>query len=428
MHTNNHQKKVGLIIPGARHKKVIFGSSGRILRFFSCVCLLLFAFSAGACTATPEQPGSPQETAEQIPGDADFTAPFDTLWVDCKNGVEAHYVSLPRYCHTWAGTIIISPEEDKPDFYEVGEKELAKLQTEHFYKEILYAGKTCPIEFNYCLLSQGKLLALPLYTETPDGFYCTCVHSCSGRPDTLLLTLSSNRQREYTEYKLLLDMSTGEITDFLKSCSLEKIAKIHNIDVSEDLAWAVIRSSEDEYYLCNINEGSLVLADDLFENEVEACKFLDDKTVYCSSEDGTAWSYELDTGNYTLVFTDDSEIEYLFGTYALRIEDTGATYVVSLKTGQETLVADYCYISGTSSVLSPDNSRILFAKRDDSIEEMGYKEFAVYNIRDGKLTILPRQGYEVRTEIGYGWLDDQRVEVMAMNSKGEYYCYFYKFP
>lgn len=422
MLASNEQKKVGHI-PGAHHR-----SSGRILRFFSCLCLLLFAFSAGACTPKqdPEQPRSPQETAEQIPGDADFTAPFDTLWVDCKNGVEALYVSMPRYCHTWAGTIIISPEEDKPDFYEVGEKELAKLQTEHFYKEILYAGKTCPIEFNYCL-SQGKLLALPLYTETPNGFYCTCVHSCSGRPDTLLLTLSTNRQREYTEYKLLLDMSTGEITDFLKSCPLEKIEKIQSIDVSEDLAWAVIRSHEDKYYLCNTNEGSLVLTDDLFETKVEACKFLDDKTVYCSSEDGAAWSYELDTGNYTLVFTDDSEIEYLFGTYALRVEDTRAT-LISLKTGQETLVADYCYSSGTSCVLSPDNSRILFAKRDDSIEEVGYKELAVYNFRNGDLTILPRQGYEVRTEINYGWLDDQRIEVMAMNSKGEYYCYFYKLP
>jgi hypothetical protein len=316
MQRSSHQKIVDYIIQGTHLGKVISGSSGRFLRFFTFLCLLLFAFSAGACTATLEQPGLPQETIERIPGDADFTAPFDTLWVDYANGVEALYVSLPCNCGTGAGMIIISPEEDKADFYGVGEKELAKLQTKHFCKEILYAGITCPIEFNYCVF-QGKLLALPLYTETPDGFYCTCVHSCSGRPDTLLLTLSTNRQREYTEYKLLLDMSTGEITDFLERCPLEKIEKIQSIDVSEDLAWAVIRSHEDKYYLCNTNEGSLVLTDDLFETEVEACKFLDNKTVYCSSEDGAAWSYELDTDKYTLVFTDDSAIEYLFGKYDL---------------------------------------------------------------------------------------------------------------
>lgn len=36
----------------------------------------------------------------------------------------------------------------------------------------------------------------------------------------------------------------------------------------------------------------------------------------------------------TLVFTDDSEIEYLFGTHALRIEDTGATHVVRAVTAR----------------------------------------------------------------------------------------------
>ena len=109
------------------------------------------------------------------------------------------------------------------------------------------------MEFYYAEF-QGKTFTDFEYTETPAGDYAFNGAWEIG-PDTFLLSLSSGVQRDYSEYKLLLNIMTGETTDPLEKCPLEGIA-IQNIDFTENLARALIRSHES----CPVPPRLMVLA------------------------------------------------------------------------------------------------------------------------------------------------------------------------
>ncbi len=93
----------------------------------------------------------------------------------------------------------------------------------------------------------------------------------------MALTVSYGRQDDYSEYTLLLNLNTQEVTDIFDGCGVDQLSGITNTVFSSDMSKALITCDNGaSVYYCDMNTKTLLSVSEFTGTPVSAAWFLDD--------------------------------------------------------------------------------------------------------------------------------------------------------
>lgn len=384
--------------------------------------------------STPDV-GMPQEDKSRQSDDVEKV--YET---DIGDAVNIEYIRINGEFDYGRGLIYLyGGEEGSPAFYSVKDGQLAKLKTNETKLAYTWRGTGYDIEFSWC--EEDGAIYVHSSGKTPAGDSYWYVSPINGRTDTVVLTVSCGRQDEYSEYTLLLNLNTREVTDLFDSCGVVQLSGITSTVFSSDISKALITCNNDSsVYYCDMNAKTLIMVSEFTGASVNSAWFLDDNTICCYAvhENGncSCWYISLSTNDCTLLFADlpiynrISENGMIFtGTrYGLYVYLDKTTYVYDFKAGSRTIVEGLAYSEEDANITTNANgTKMLFAKFDHAADSLGISQLGVIDMEKGTFTILDREGYEIREEAVVGWFDNDRISILVTNSSGAKYLYLYSF-
>lgn len=240
-------------------------------------------------------------------------------------------------------------------------------------------------------------------------------------------------------YPVLLDLETGELTDFLASCRLGSLSQICNVAFSPDHDGFLLAQEGGALYYCDLNHNTLYSLDELSGEPVKACTITGDKII-CWSQGGEGdgalgdyrfWSIRLsdferqempdlqtDVDTRTLRFAHlagfDSQLRqgkmFSGSRYALCTSGSGQTYVLDMEDWSLQAVAGYTLpASNLSCVGSLDGQRLL-------LRDTGNNRACVLDYRDCTMVRL-----DVRNAESLLWFDSDTM--LEQPGDGSFYLY-----
>ena len=274
------------------------------------------------------------------------------------------------------------------------------------------------------------------------------VNTIPGRTDGVLLVLSQGSQVDYRQYTVLLDLTTGAVTDLLDGTGWEAAAPVREARWTDDLSAAILSSDRMGLFYCDRTAGTTVRLDELTGLEVFSAWFADGSdTMILLTRSGPAgeyydtWIYRPDGGTLTQTFSqlpvyrsregEPCGFWFFFGSqWGIYVEEDGTVSVLDLVTGGTTAVGDF-YLSQMEGSLIANSSgtRILFAGHDENADGLGISSLGVMDLERGVFTLLDRENYDALHEGVLGWFDEERVAITAhgKNDYNETWLYLYRF-
>ena len=286
------------------------------------------AVLAAACTFMAAMAVSPQlreavltffqlEETEQVPP-PDTTpansAPSMTQDLIAQQ-VEAQYIRLPGLSgYDYSNGTLFQVERRKDGsvldvhYWAAEGDELVPLNTHTTDFSTVWEGATytdtvywCEYEGNiscYCNGSAGMALD-----------YDWHVSAILDRTDAVLLTLSQRGQMGYRQYPVLLDLTTGEVTDLLGGTGWEAASPLTLVQWSSDLSAALLSSDRMGWFYCDRTAKVTTRLDQLTGLEVFSAYFAPDDSLILLSQSGPEgdcydiWTWQPDSGVLTQTFS-----------------------------------------------------------------------------------------------------------------------------
>lgn len=243
----------------------------------------------------------------------------------------------------------------------------------------------------------------------------------------------------YTYYPVLLDLETGELTDFLADCRLGSLSRICNAAFSPNRNGLLLAQEGGAIYYCDLESGTVYSLDELSGQPVKACTLTDDKII-CWNQGGEGggvlgdysfWSISLadfkrqempepesepDTSalRFAHLAGFDSQLRqgcmFSGSPYALCTDGSGQTYVLDMEQWQLQAVEGYTLpASNLSCTGSLDGQRLL-------LKDTGSNRAAVLDYRDCTMVRLDVQSAE-----RLSWFDSDTV--LEQPGDGNFYLY-----
>lgn len=110
-----------------------------------------------------------------------------------------------------------------------------------------------------------------------------CIMVLSGNVnETLFLLrdrLSQDGNTVYTDYPVLIDLESGELTDFLAKCKLNNISNICNVAFSPDRKGLLLAQEGGALYYCDLGSNVVYSLDELSNEPVKACAIADGRII-----------------------------------------------------------------------------------------------------------------------------------------------------
>lgn len=424
------------------------------------------AVLAAACTFMAAMAVSPQlreavltffqlEETEQVPPPVSAPINSDPSMTQdlIAQQVEAQYIRLPGlsgYDYSNGTLFQVERREDGSvldvHYWAAEGDKLVPLDTHTIDFSTAWEGVTytdtvywCKYEGNiscYCSGSAGMALD-----------YDWHVSPIPGHTDAILLTLSQRGQMGYQQYPVLLDLTTGEVTDLLGGTGWEAASPLTLVQWSSDLSAALLSSDRMGWFYCDRTAKVTTRLDQLTGLEVFSAYFAPDDSLILLSQSGPEgdcydiWTWQPDSGVLTQTFSqlhvywerDDNPygFQFLFGSpLGLYITQDGKLSVLDLRTGQETPVEGFSLTQWDSTFLpNQSGSKILFASYDNTADRLGIARLGVIDLTQGTFTVLDREGYDALNEGNLSWFDEDRVAIQS-SQKDDYtecYLYLYRF-
>lgn len=377
----------------------------------------------------------PEEDEPQLSNDVEII--YKT---DIENAVNVEYIRIDGNFDYGRGLIYFYSEADGGSaFYTVKDGQLEELKTNETSLTYTWKGTEYDIEFSWCE-EDGAIYVYSTGKEpASDSFWY--VSPVNGRTDVVALTVSYGRQDDYSEYTLLLNLNTQEVTDIFDGCGVDQLSGITNTVFSSDMSKALITCDNGaSVYYCDMNTKTLLSVSEFTGTPVSAAWFLDDNTIcsYAVDENGkcTCWYISPSTNDCTLLFTDLPIYRQTSGNgmiftgtrYGLYVDSDKTTYVYDFKTGTRAIAEGFAYSGEDATVtMNANGTKMLFAMFDQDADGLGISQLGVIDMEKGTFTILDREGYEIREEAAVGWFDNDRISILAANSSGKNYLYLYSF-
>lgn len=243
----------------------------------------------------------------------------------------------------------------------------------------------------------------------------------------------------YSFYPVLLDLETGELTDFLSVCRLGSLSQICNAAFSPDHSGILLAQEGGALYYCDLSHNALYSLDEISGEPVKACTITEDKII-CWSQGGEGdgalgdyrfWSIRLsdfkrqemptlqtDVDTSALRFAHlagfDSQLRqgkmFSGSRYALCTSGSGQTYVLDMEEWSLRAVEGYTLpASNLNCVGSLEGQRLL-------LKDTGNNRAAVLDYRDCTMVRLDVQNTERLI-----WFDGDTV--LEQPGDGNFYLY-----
>ena len=208
-------------------------------------------------------------------------------------------------------------------------------------------------------------------------------------------------------YPVILNLYTGELTDFLAGTEVSRMEGIDKCAISPDRTKLLLgQDTEDGYslYYVNLTTKQLHSIDTLSGQKTTACTLADNTLICWNLTDGfyTAWTINLTTMERTELFeakfnaaeTPEADAGIVFmegfdGTnrwgdmycgsrFALEVDEDQNVYVIDLTTGARSQITGCTWTTSQHVIAGPDGSKLLLAGKHNgsAFEYIGVLDFA----------------------------------------------------
>ena len=459
MNINDYRRAVDRIAPAPALKQRIMDSTPpqrrrtpvrRAVKTALAAALVLACLLTAALAASPELRTAVlsflhMEEHEQVPSGPGSS--FDISQAEIGTLVQAQYIRLDsrRYGFSCGLLTDLTWSEDyrtllDAKFWEINDSELVPVQVDMqtslldiTYNGIRYQGRF------YWFVREGRLDYFcgdnRCYDEETEQEWDWNLSPVPGRTDVLSLNLSTGRQMEYDEYRMLYHLDTGEVEDILAGTGVSALEYAYGCTWSEDMRRAILltgnRLDDQLTWFCDLDTGTLVRLDELVGMEMYTAAFADSDTLilYETSrdEDGVLqpvsfYAYDIPTGHMTKTLDETPYYHYwdeqpsgviTFGSRCVLISPEGQVQVVDLKTGDRSILGGFTFQKGDEFQLNPAGDKLLYYAQGPAPDGLGIAQLGVADLEKGIFLAFDREGYENLRETSIGWADDNTVSVTA---------------
>ena len=291
------------------------------------------------------------------------------------------------------------------------------------------------------------------------------------------LSLTAEDGSSYnTNYPVLIDLLTGELTDILAGTGAEKIPGLYQAAISEDRTKLLLVSWDQELYYVDIPSKKLYSVDALSGEHAESC-CLTDSTLTCwalegdSIEDGTLGSYKIWAIDFATLerrdlfsgipatpatshdvwsnssrpgtdtepaevaglhfidgfdMTSHSGNMYCGSKFALEVDSERKVYVIDLATGQRSVIDGFLWpeagYPAIECIPSPDGSKLLIQWRTSPTF---YDYIGVLDFSRKTYTEFSRENPNAVNEHTIYWYDNDSIVIATsdLGSMQDFYIY-----
>lgn len=378
-------------------------------------------------------------TAEQVPQDLGSGEEGDGAWLgtsELEGGVTVQYLRLTGRWDDENGILChwLDEARTEADFYAVTDQGLQSLESHHLTTTVFWSGTDYAVDLQWAVF-EDALRVQAFGNQNWDISYL------EGRTGAVLLRLFRDSGEDYSEYAMLLDLSTGEARDIFAGTGAEDLVNVAAITLSSDLRRAIFSCDYGEQlYLCDLEEKTTKPVEEVLGGQVDGIWFIAGDLVgwYVMDENYryTCSVTDLADGTTTLRFADqpayqreqDRGVVFLEGRHMLEVREDRRTSLLDLLTGAETPVQDFAYPEGDSRTrINGAGDKILFLVVEMDGEGLGISELTVLDLERGTAAALSREGYDVRHETTVSWFDDDRVVIRSEEADGVCLLSLYRF-
>lgn len=227
--------------------------------------------------------------------------------IDIGGVIEATYVHYPMQSHARNGIFMVCTDEvmmnsgNHYDAYYVEDREFIKLEEHTFSQDYHILGNDIHMEFQWTE-HNGEVDFTYVDSEVPFS-----KQNLAGDATATLFTLSLELPggSGYTNYPVLINVRTGELTDICAGTGVEELPGLYQAAISKDLTKLLLVNWDNDLYYVDLIERQLYKVDDLSGEHAEECSLIGN-TLTCwvlegdSIEEATlgtyrAWTIDLNT-------------------------------------------------------------------------------------------------------------------------------------
>ncbi len=373
---------------------------------------------------------------------------------DIGGMIEGTYLHTPIASYAEAGVFLICTDEVQMkqgshyNAYREEDGQLIKVETNRFKKTLEVKGYTFQTDFEWAEVDGRTIIT---YMEPSAQYF---IDDFAGSPEkTLVLfycwTQNDEEGYQFTNYPVFLNLKTGEVTDVLAGTGAESIKEILKAATSEDQTKMLFITQEQTVYYVDLLTKKLYNVADLSGEPITDCALVNDRLVCWYNEDAAfaagsfgknrGWSIDLNTLEKTEM-SGLSERETLFlgfntpfatgnmyagSCFAIQVDAARNTYIVDLKNGTTTMIADFEWPGSfphIGGIPSPDGRKLLILgeKTGNAFEYIGVLDF------ERKVCIqFSRKNNNAVNEHRAYWFDNEKIVVKTDPSEAstDYYVY-----
>lgn len=398
-------------------------------------------------TTGPNETTDPNETTKPSEPMLEYVT-----MVDIEGAVYAHYFSGTGYRQVFEGGFYTFPERERPPkeatFWEITKDGIVDVGKTRVDFVMNHGGKDFRILFDYAVLA-GKVCIM-VWPEGLDkdpygnGWNAEAI---GNRTDIVLLSIPVHTDWEYTHDYFLLDLETLEIIDLLEGISVDDLV-IAYMWLTDDLRYGLItgydlHTRQSGYWLCDLEEDTLVDLEELTGDLGDNPYWLDDRTLivkeYLGDEKITVARYDIPTKERTVIVENvlrrgETGYRDIFsrgagGVHGLLYDEDGTVWLIDLRTNERNSLAGLD-MTGAERHESPDGKKILFAYHQRAKDEKTswcYPKIGLLDPKTGEMKVLTRD-ISGNAELLFRFLDSNTVVISSrMDENDGYYLYVYEF-
>ena len=391
--------------------------------------------------------------------------------------LEGTYVHTPVASHGRNGLFLICTDEvmmnsgNHYDAYREENGTLVKLEERTFSQDYTILGNDFHVEFSW-VDAGGHCVITYVDSDT-----LWRKQNLSGPLEKTLFTFSCQipGAKYLTNYPVLIDLNTGELTDILAGTGAENLDGIYQAAISEDLTRMVLVTQEKELYYVDIPGKQLCSVDALSGEHAEECA-LTDSTLTCwvlegdSIEEATLgtyriWTIDLETmvrrdlfqalpatpatshnvwsetyciredlipGFAGLHFLEGFNMTSHWGNmysgsdFALEVDENRNVWVIDLATGEKSVIDGFTWpelqYPKVECIPSPDGQKLLIQWRGETTY---YDQIGVLNFAQKTFFTFSRENLNDVNEHTIYWFDHNSILIATTSHEGitDYYIY-----
>lgn len=232
------------------------------------------------------------------------------------------------------------------------------------------------------------------------------------------------------QYPVLLDLETGELTDFLSEIVQEELFPMLSGQIY-DAALAdgnklVIRLSDGNYYYFDPNSNCCYCLTELIPQEISGCT-LTQGSIICWNESGDYWQIAIDTIEIKQIL---SGVDTVFscgisvgnGSSFILYHDSGYLHAFDFTKMRDMLLTNTgdWEVNSENGYASPDGRKLLLTQRENGVFQMG-----VFDCDTARFLSLARSKADGLTESRIYWNEHNGIEVVSESARDVYNYRFF---